>query len=116
MPHSETDQMKHRLPALLAASTLIFTACAGPVEFSASANPPTLSNSDDTVDADFSGMDRAMDGCKAAARQSGPGRCTQVRAYEACMKTQGYIAVLGPENPANCGQPAWEEDVRKWLE
>jgi hypothetical protein len=23
--------------------------------------------------------------------------------------------VLGPENPPDCGQPAWEEDVRKWL-
>jgi hypothetical protein len=106
--------MNHRLPALLVAAMSVLAACAGPVEFSASANPPPLSG--DNVNADFSGMDRAMDGCKAAAKQSGPGQCTQVRAYEACMKTRGYIAVLGPENPPGCGQPAWEEDVRKWLE
>ncbi|KMZ11781.1 hypothetical protein BHUM_04306c [Candidatus Burkholderia humilis] len=105
--------MNHRLPALLVASMLTIAACAGPVEFSAIANPPPLSG--DTADADFSGMDRTMDGCKAVAKQSGPGQCTQVRAYEACMKTKGYIAVLGPENPSNCDQPTWEEDVRKWL-
>ena len=28
----------------------------------------------------------------------------------------GYITVLGPENPPNCGQPEWEQDVRKWLQ
>lgn len=48
--------------------------------------------------------------------RAGAGRCTQVRAYEACMKDKGYITVLGPENPPNCGQPDWEQDVRKWLE
>ncbi|WP_244815974.1 hypothetical protein [Caballeronia sp. Lep1P3] len=105
--------MSHR-PAriLLASATLALASCTGPVEFSASANPPPATES---VDADFSGMDRAMDGCKAASRKAGPGRCTQVRAYEACMKTQGYITVLGPENPPNCGQPEWEQDARRWL-
>jgi hypothetical protein len=23
--------------------------------------------------------------------------------------------VLGPENPSGCGDPEWEQDVRKWL-
>lgn len=93
---------------------LVLTACAqtGPVEFSASANPPSFDNDGP---ADFSGMDSAMDSCKAASKQAGAGRCTQVRAYESCMKTKGYITVLGPENPPNCGQPDWEQDVRKWL-
>jgi hypothetical protein len=76
-------------------------------------HPPPSANGN--ADADFSAMDRAMDTCKQSAKQAGAGRCTQVRAYEACMKTQGYITVLGPENPPDCGQPAWEEDVRKWL-
>ncbi|VXC04022.1 conserved exported hypothetical protein [Burkholderia sp. 8Y] len=105
--------MPHRLArTLVISSALALAACAGPVEFSASANPPPDSES---VDADFSGMDHAMDTCKAASKKAGPGRCTQVRAYEACMKTQGYITVLGPENPPNCGQPDWEQDVRRWL-
>jgi hypothetical protein len=104
--------MNKRLCLIVTMMTL--SACTGPVEFSASANPPPPGNAD-TTSADFSGMDHAMDACKAMAKASGPGQCTQVRAYEACMKTKGYIAVLGPENPQNCGQPAWEEDVRKWL-
>ncbi len=94
-------------------SRALIAACAGPVEFSASANPSPANN--DTTSADFSGMDHAMDACKATAHRAGPGQCTQVRAYEACMKTQGYITVLGPENPANCGELAWEQDVRKYL-
>ncbi|MDR5854572.1 hypothetical protein P9239_11130 [Caballeronia sp. LZ062] len=97
---------------LVTLAALALAACTGPVEFSANANPPTDT---ETVNADFSGMDRAMDTCKAASRKAGPGRCTQVRAYEACMKQQGYITVLGPENPPNCGQPDWEQDVRHWL-
>jgi hypothetical protein len=97
---------------LVALVPLALAACTGPVEFSANANPPPAIES---VNADFSGMDRAMDTCKASSRNAGPGRCAQVRAYEACMKTQGYITVLGPENPPNCGQPDWEQDVRRWL-
>ena len=61
-------------------------------------------------------MDGTMAACKTVAHNAGPGQCTQVRAYEACMKQKGYITVLGPENPPNCGQPAWEQDVRKWLQ
>ena len=100
---------------LASSAVLALAACSNmqPVEFSASANPPSLN--DASADADFSGMDRSMSACKAAARQAGAGRCTQVRAYEACMKERGYITVLGPENPPNCGEPAWEQDARKWL-
>lgn len=100
---------------LLAACTALLAACAqsGPVEFSMGGNPPPSASA--SADADFSSMDRAMDTCKQSAKRAGAGRCAQVRAYEACMKTQGYITVLGPENPPDCGQPAWEEDVRKWL-
>jgi hypothetical protein len=94
-------------------AALCVSACTGPVEFSASANPPT--GNGDSTSADFSGMDRAMDACKTSAKQAGPGQCLQVRTYESCMKTKGYITVLGPENPQNCGQPEWESDVRKWL-
>ncbi|MEA3084851.1 MAG: hypothetical protein QOC89_2548 [Paraburkholderia sp.] len=32
------------------------------------------------------------------------------------MKSNGYITVLGPENPKGCGDPEWEKDVRKWLQ
>lgn len=98
---------------LIPAAALVLAACNTPVEFSTSANPPPYANDGD---ADFSGMDNTMSACKTAAKQAGAGRCTQVRAYEACMKTKGYITVLGPENPPNCGQPAWEQDVRKWLQ
>ncbi|KXU96005.1 hypothetical protein CR51_23850 [Caballeronia megalochromosomata] len=94
------------------AAALALAACSTPVEFSASANPPSWNNDGD---ADFSGMDNSMSACKAAAKKAGAGRCTQVRAYEACMKDKGYITVLGPENPPNCGQPEWEQDVRKWI-
>ncbi|KND58697.1 hypothetical protein BVER_03185 [Candidatus Burkholderia verschuerenii] len=109
--------MKHRfarLSCFIGASLIALAACTGPVEFSTTANPPPATN--DTTNADFSGMDHAMDTCKAAARRAGPGQCTQVRAYEACMKTQGYLTVLGPENPKSCGQPTWEQDARKLLE
>ena len=99
--------------ALIPATALALAACSSPVEFSASANPPSLN--DAGADADFSGMDHAMSACKAAAKKAGAGRCAQVRGYEACMKERGYITVLGPENPPNCGQPEWEQDVRKWL-
>ncbi|MDR5771537.1 MULTISPECIES: hypothetical protein [unclassified Caballeronia] len=100
--------------ALSIATALFLSACAqtGPVEFSASANPPA---SDKDGPADFSGMDNSMNACKTQSRQAGADRCTQVRAYESCMKSKGYITVLGPENPPNCGQPDWEQDVRKWL-
>jgi hypothetical protein len=97
-------------------SALVLAACAqtGPVEFSLNgADAPNLSNADDL---DFGPMDHTVAACKAAARSAGPGQCTQVRAYEACMKKSGYITVLGPENPPNCGQPGWESDVRKWLQ
>ncbi|WP_309808384.1 hypothetical protein [Caballeronia sp. LZ034LL] len=97
---------------LPAAAALLLAACSTPVEFSATASPPPWN---DSGDADFTGMDSAMSACKAAAKQAGAGRCTQIRAYEACMKTKSYITVLGPENPPNCGQPDWEQDVRKWI-
>lgn len=101
---------------LLAAATVLLSACTqtGPVELSLGGGAPPSGLASDN--ADFTGMDRTMDGCKQAAKNAGAGRCTQVRAYEACMKTKGYITVLGPENPPGCGQPAWEEDVRKWLQ
>lgn len=96
------------------AFVLLLPACTAPVEFSLTgANANTASESDDL---DFGPMDQSMAQCKATARSAGRGKCIQVRAYEACMKTKGYITVLGPENPQNCGQPAWEEDVRKWLQ
>jgi len=98
---------------LVPVAALALAACSTPVEFSASANPPSWNDAD--ANADFSGMDNSMSACKATAKQAGAGRCTQVRAYEACMKDKGYITVLGPENPPNCGQPEWEQDVRKWL-
>ncbi|WP_044041335.1 hypothetical protein [Caballeronia insecticola] len=98
---------------LSCAAVLALAACSTPVEFSASANPPPWN--DPGGDADFSGMDNTMSACKTTAKAAGAGRCTQVRAYEACMKDRGYITVLGPENPPNCGQPEWEQDVRKWL-
>jgi hypothetical protein len=91
------------------------SACAqtGPVEFSASgADVPIL---DQASDMDFGPMDRTIAQCKAVSRSAGPGQCTEVRAYEACMKSNGYITVLGPENPQGCGDPEWEKDVRKWL-
>ncbi|HEY1996746.1 hypothetical protein [Paraburkholderia sp.] len=97
-------------------SALALTACTqtGPVEFSATgADAPDSSRADDM---DFGPMDHSIAECKAAAQRAGTGRCVKVRAYEACMKTRGYITVLGPENPAGCGQPAWEQDVRKWLQ
>lgn len=97
--------------ATLAAALL--TACTGPVEFSAKGTDAgDLTRADDL---DFGPMDQSIDHCKAVARGAGPGRCTKVRAYEACMKTNGYLTVLGPENPPDCGQPAWEQDARKWL-
>jgi hypothetical protein len=97
------------------AATMLVAACAqtGPVEFSAGgADSPSLSHPDAL---DFGPMDRSIAACKAAAKSAPPGQCAQVRAYESCMKGRGYITLLGPENPSGCGQPAWEEDVRKWL-
>lgn len=97
------------------AAALALGACAQtlPVEFSATAGAPSTSGADDL---DFGPMDHSIAECKAVSHKAGPGQCAKVRAYEACMKTKGYIAVLGPENPSNCGQPAWEQDVRKWLQ
>ncbi|HKT96160.1 MAG TPA: hypothetical protein VJS30_06455 [Paraburkholderia sp.] len=106
--------MRNRLHCLLATLTFGLAACAGPVEFSATAAAPPPYDNDGS--ADFSSMDDATASCKASAIKAGAGKCTQVRAYEACMKTRGYITVLGPENPRNCGEPGWEKDVRKWLE
>jgi len=104
---------------LLAGAVVVATslnACmqAGPVEFSATgADAPSMTRADDL---DFGPMDRSIATCKAAAQSAGRGRCEKVRVYEACMKTRGYITLLGPENPSGCGQPAWEQDVRKWLQ
>ena len=61
----------------------------GPVEFSTTgADAPSLSTSDDL---DFGPMDHSISACKTESAKAGAGRCTQVRAYEACMKTRGYI-------------------------
>jgi hypothetical protein len=92
------------------------TACTqtGPVEFSATgADSSSMSRADDL---DFGPMDHSVATCKAVAQKAGVGQCVKVRAYESCMKSRGYITVLGPENPSGCGEPAWESDVRKWLQ
>jgi predicted small lipoprotein YifL len=100
--------------AILASVSLAACMQAGPVEFSATgADASSTSRGDDV---DFGAMDRSIADCKAAAHRAGPGQCVKVRAYEACMKTRGYITVLGPENPSGCGDPAWEKDVRKWIQ
>jgi hypothetical protein len=99
-----------------AALALLATACThtGSVEFSATgADAPSLNRSSDM---DFGPMDHSIAQCKTVAMNSGPGQCTKVRAYESCMKSRGYITVLGPENPKGCGEPDWEKDVRKWLQ
>ena len=99
---------------IVAAVALAACTQARPVEFSVTgADAPSMTRASDL---DFGPMDRSIAQCKAAAQGAGPGSCTKVRAYEACMKTRGYITVLGPENPSGCGQPAWEQDVRKWLQ
>ncbi len=95
-------------------ATVLMAGCSTPVEFSLTgADAGNLTHADD---ADFSSMDKSVAQCKAAAASAGHGKCVQIRAYEACMKTHGYLTVLGPENPPNCGQPAWEQDARKWLQ
>ncbi|CAD6520108.1 hypothetical protein ACFQ3P_07250 [Paraburkholderia sabiae] len=101
---------------IAAASLAVLTAgCThtGPVEFSVTgADAPTLNSSSDL---DFGPMDRSIAQCKTVAKNTGTGQCAKVRAYESCMKSKGYITVLGPENPKGCGDPEWEQDVRKWL-
>ncbi|MPW15671.1 hypothetical protein GCT13_01765 [Paraburkholderia sp. CNPSo 3157] len=85
-----------------AALALLATACThtGPVEFSATgADAPSLNRSSDM---DFGPMDHSIAQCKTVAMNSGRGQCTKVRAYESCMKSRGYITVLGPENPKGC--------------
>jgi hypothetical protein len=99
----------------IVALTSLLNACAqtGPVEFSASgADAPMLNQASDM---DFGPMDRSIAQCKAVSKNAGPDQCTKIRAYESCMKSRGYITVLGPENPQGCGDPEWERDVRKWL-
>ncbi|WP_168794063.1 hypothetical protein [Paraburkholderia aromaticivorans] len=103
----------HLLFITVLAGALSACAQTGPVEFSASgADAPMLNQASDM---DFGPMDRTIEQCKAVSRNAGPGQCTKVRAYESCMKSKGYITVLGPENPQGCGDPEWEKDVRKWL-
>ncbi|CAG9189683.1 conserved exported hypothetical protein [Paraburkholderia sabiae] len=101
---------------IAAASLAVLTAgCThtGPVEFSVTgADAPTLNSSSDL---DFGPMDHSIAQCKTVAKNTGTGQCAKVRAYESCMKSKGYITVLGPENPKGCGDPEWEQDVRKWL-
>jgi len=101
---------------LAAISFAALAACThtAPVEFSVTgADAGTSTNAGDM---DFGPMDRSIAQCKTVSRNSGPGQCTKVRAYESCMKSKGYITVLGPENPQGCGEPDWEKDVRKWLQ
>jgi hypothetical protein len=104
------------LMAAAAISAAVFLAgCTqtGPVEFSLNgADAPLTTNADDL---DFGPMDRSVSACKSVSHNAGPGQCTKVRAYEACMKDKGYITLLGPENPAGCGEPAWEKDVRNLI-
>ncbi|ACC73107.1 hypothetical protein PPMP20_14400 [Paraburkholderia phymatum] len=100
----------------VAALALLTTGCThtGPVEFSVTgADAPTPNSSSDL---DFGPMDRSIAQCKTVAKNAGTGQCARVRAYESCMKSKGYITVLGPENPKGCGDPEWEKDVRKWLQ
>ena len=109
--------MQLRIPLFLTAAVAgaLLGACAhsGPVEFSASgADAPILNQASDM---DFGPMDRTIAQCKVVSRNAGADACAKVRAYESCMKSKGYITVLGPENPKGCGDPAWESDVRKWL-
>jgi predicted small lipoprotein YifL len=100
--------------AILATVSLAACTQTGPLEFSATgADAPTMSRADDL---DFGPMDHSVAACKAAAQKAGAGQCVKVRAYEACMKTRGYITLLGPENPSGCGEPVWEHDVRKWIQ
>ncbi|MGA7777125.1 MAG: hypothetical protein WCA85_05365 [Paraburkholderia sp.] len=100
--------------AILASISLAACTQAGPVEFSATgSDAPTTSRADDL---DFGPMDHSVAACKAVAQKAGAGQCVKVRAYESCMKTRGYITVLGPENPSGCGEPLWEQDVRKWVQ
>ncbi|CAG4886859.1 hypothetical protein R52603_00270 [Paraburkholderia saeva] len=95
------------LVASAIAVVLPLAACshARPVEFSAGA----------ANDPDFAAMDQSMAQCKSISRNAATDQCSKIRAYESCMKSKGYITVLGPENPKGCGDPAWESDVRKWL-
>ncbi|MEM5433895.1 hypothetical protein [Paraburkholderia diazotrophica] len=109
-------RLLHACFTAAAALALLATACThmGPVELSAAgADAPTLNRSSDM---DFGPMDHSISQCKTVAMNSGLGQCTKVRAYESCMKSRGYITVLGPENPKGCGEPDWERDVRKWLQ
>jgi predicted small lipoprotein YifL len=111
--------MKVSYSLLLAAAmfgSISLAACTqtGPVEFSAGgADAGTMSRADDM---DFGPMDHSVATCKAVAQKAGAGQCVKVRAYESCMKTRGYITLLGPENPSGCGEPVWEQDVRKWIQ
>ncbi|CAB3749478.1 hypothetical protein [Paraburkholderia humisilvae] len=99
--------------AIAAAFSLAGCSSTTPVEFSLKgADAPSFTRADDL---DFGPMDHSIAECKTVSRNAGEGRCTQIRAYESCMKTRGYITVLGPENPSGCGDPEWEQDVRKWL-
>jgi hypothetical protein len=104
------------LLCITAFAGLLLGACAqtSPVEFSVSgADAPMLNHASDM---DFGPMDRTIAQCKVASKEAGLDQCSKVRAYESCMKSKGYITVLGPENPQGCGDPAWEKDVRKWLQ
>jgi predicted small lipoprotein YifL len=100
--------------AIVVSASLAACALTGPLEFSAAgADASSMSRADDL---DFGPMDHSVAACKAVAQKAGSGQCVKVRAYEACMKTRGYITLLGPENPPGCGAPLWEQDVRKWVQ
>jgi hypothetical protein len=118
-PHSSGSHsmaLRAQLLFISAFAGLLLSACAqtGPVEFSASgANAPMLNPASDM---DFGPMDRTIAQCKVVSKNAGADQCSKVRAYESCMKSKGYITVLGPENPKGCGDPEWEKEVRKWLQ
>jgi hypothetical protein len=101
---------------LAALSIAALTSCSHtqPVEFSLTGADAGINNN--AGDMDFGPMDRSIAQCKTVSRNAGASQCTKVRAYESCMKSKGYITVLGPENPQGCGDPDWEKDVRKWLQ
>jgi hypothetical protein len=103
------------VPAVaFSAAVALLAGCTGPVEFStgggadsvAAGNPDSL---------DFGPMDRSIAQCKAVSQNAGTGQCAKVRAYESCMKGRGYFTLMGPENPSGCGEPGWQQDVRKLL-
>ncbi len=98
---------------VLFAAAVLLAGCTGPLEFSAGGADTVSASNPDALD--FGPMDRSIAQCKAMSQKAGAGRCAKVRAYEACMKGRGYVTLLGPENPSGCGEPSWQQGIRKLL-